>query len=678
MKIESQKLGNQVSTQKFPEHEVLKGNLESYYIVDVLQNCLYGRVYQGFGEISGDPVAVKVLIKDDISLKERNRSLPETPLAEVFFAKEMANHPHLASIRDVFETKDYHCIVSDLADGEDLLELLRKYRTGLPEEFVRICMKQAALALAACHDRGFALQDFSLENCLLFSVKDNIDIDKKFNNCETRNSKNMNISNENRYCKFQIKVCDPGQAIRFTKYKNSDIEVPVPYLGCVGKKFRPPEIFLRKPYIASKVDSWCLGWSTFYLMFGLEIFDSVYQIDNDIRWKWYSLGYRDYLYSYLGVKDRLSPIARSFIESLLDPNPTFRISVKQALNHEFLRDIDPQENLILENCGRSLKVDENFTGIDNIKYNKKNLNSKGQPPCIPDIYQTVYRNIYCSVDKPSGYIPSIGQNKNSITQAPNMNLFQKNIYSKNIQTTSQYFKVKDNKSNQNFITNKHEIHNNLLDQKVEHFNKPLQNLRSSNNPIKNSVMSQMNTRGIIHSVLGSIPALFQTVQHPIKPLIQPRQHFMCIPNINPSAFPPIIRQSYIPNQAILQKSHQATVKKVLNQDYNLNGFENVANQNSINPNDMINLKMTRCAVTYNHSSSYVPPPSTGKILPCDNIKSQHALSYVPLKTARYTPVSGKNKNTPQYSSNITCRRFGGFTAVIEGRNSYNQTKVKNI
>ena len=68
MKIESQKLGNQASAQKFPEHEVLRGNLESYYIVDVLQNCLYGRVYQGFGEISGDPVAVKVLIKDDISL----------------------------------------------------------------------------------------------------------------------------------------------------------------------------------------------------------------------------------------------------------------------------------------------------------------------------------------------------------------------------------------------------------------------------------------------------------------------------------------------------------------------------------------------------------------------------------------------------------------------------------
>ncbi|KAH8740330.1 hypothetical protein FG386_002842 [Cryptosporidium ryanae] len=358
-----------------------KGNIETYHIVDTIQDSLYGKVYQGYGIESGTMVAIKLLNKNDIITKEMNRLLPETPLAEVFFAEEMSNHEYLATIRDVFETDKYHCIVSDLADGEDLLELLRKNRYGLDEYKTRVFMKQAAIALNECHNRGFALQDFSLENCLLYTVEED------------------NGNNKER--KYKIKVCDPGQAIRFGKYTNN-VEVPVPHIGCIGKKFRPPEIFSKKPYYASKVDSWCLGWSTFYLLFGVELFESVHQIDNDIRWQWYSLGYRDYLYSYLGLKDKLNNITRSFIESLVNPDPIKRMSIKEALEHPFLRDVNEKENIVLDDWGRRSCINNNIKSKQNISV---------KVPFIPDIYKKKYRNLYCSKDKPSGYYPNIKNNQ---------------------------------------------------------------------------------------------------------------------------------------------------------------------------------------------------------------------------------------------------------------------------
>ncbi|KAJ1604541.1 protein kinase, partial [Cryptosporidium canis] len=148
-----------------------------------------------------------------------------------------------------------------------------------------------------------------LENCLLYSVcgggsvgfnnenlSENVEVEGEEEACRRESACVDDCSGRRGRRRFQVKVCDPGQAIRFGRY-SPELEMPVPYLGCVGKKFRPPEIFSGRPYIASKVDSWCLGWSTFYLLFGTELFESVHNVDNDVRWQWYSMGYRDYLYS---------------------------------------------------------------------------------------------------------------------------------------------------------------------------------------------------------------------------------------------------------------------------------------------------------------------------------------------------------------------------------------------
>ena len=58
-------------------------------------------------------------------------------------------------------------------------------------------------------------------------------------------------------------------------------EIPVKFRGLVGKSFRPPEIYEKKPYSSTKVDSWCLGWSTFYLLTAMPLFLEADPAKND-------------------------------------------------------------------------------------------------------------------------------------------------------------------------------------------------------------------------------------------------------------------------------------------------------------------------------------------------------------------------------------------------------------
>lgn len=159
---------------------------------------------------------------------------------------------------------------------------------------------------------GIALQDFSLENCLLSYDLDGV---------------------------YALKLCDPGQAVIFERDENGR-ELPVPYRGCIGKKFRPPEIFTQKEYLGTKVDSWCLGWSTFYLLCASELFGSCHPHDDDIRWKYYSVGDMESILKLSGLRDNhLSAMSVDFIRKLVNIDPSTRLSCEDALNHDFLKGV---------------------------------------------------------------------------------------------------------------------------------------------------------------------------------------------------------------------------------------------------------------------------------------------------------------------------------------------------
>merc|ERR1712151_16807 len=106
--------------------------------------------------------------------------------------------------------------------------------------------------------------------------------------------------------------------------------------GFVGKEFRPPELYSESEYYATKVDAWCLGYSTFYLLVGERIFQSADPAESDPDGILFKNGEVSKLLEQKGANSILSHQAKDFITRLLEPNPRHRMSVKSALWHPWL------------------------------------------------------------------------------------------------------------------------------------------------------------------------------------------------------------------------------------------------------------------------------------------------------------------------------------------------------
>lgn len=147
-------------------------------------------------------------------------------------------------------------------------------------------MRDGARGLAELHERRLAMQDVSLENYLVFyypskAVSASIKSIGEAKGQVAAKDLVKHLGDRDKI--VRIKICDPGQAEKFEVDSNG-VEQKVRYRGLVGKSFRPPELSrntlfngqgdLPMEYLATKVDSWCFGWSTFYLLTATPLFMS--------------------------------------------------------------------------------------------------------------------------------------------------------------------------------------------------------------------------------------------------------------------------------------------------------------------------------------------------------------------------------------------------------------------
>mmetsp|Transcript_16188 Transcript_16188/g.41268 ORF Transcript_16188/g.41268 Transcript_16188/m.41268 type:complete len:586 (+) Transcript_16188:404-2161(+) len=196
-------------------------------------------------------------------------------------------------------------MVSELAHGGDLLEALKTKPYGFDEAQARYLVRQACEGIALLHNKGLSLQDVSLENMLLFCDEDGA---------------------------LSVRLCDPGQAMVFEMENGK--EKPVEFEGLVGKAFRAPELYDHKPYLATRADSWCLGWSVFHLLSAHSVFQTADPAKNDPDWAKFARG--DFASIVRDKQVELSTPAQDFILKLMDLNPVKRMSVVDALRHPWL------------------------------------------------------------------------------------------------------------------------------------------------------------------------------------------------------------------------------------------------------------------------------------------------------------------------------------------------------
>eukprot|EP00930_Biecheleria_cincta_P050867 TRINITY_DN36047_c0_g1_i1.p1 TRINITY_DN36047_c0_g1~~TRINITY_DN36047_c0_g1_i1.p1 ORF type:complete len:722 (+),score=110.69 TRINITY_DN36047_c0_g1_i1:42-2207(+) len=289
----------------------VQGSREEYQLIMHLQSALFGGVYEARGRTSGREFAIKVLHKSELQKAEESNSIEfcEVPLSEIEFAEVMRGCEHVMEVEEHFEDAYCHYCVFQLCRGGDLLEALKKMPTGFEEAQVQYFMKQACIGIQFLHRRGVAMQDVSLENMLL----------------------NAHPKTGN----WEVKICDPGQAVRYSLDQTGQ-EMLVAFRGLVGKSFRPPELHDQKPYLATKVDSWCLGWSAFYLLTAQPLFMSADPQQSDADWMMFKNGKVHELFKSKSAD--CSELGRDFMLKLLRLDPRKRMSIADACNHPWLAD----------------------------------------------------------------------------------------------------------------------------------------------------------------------------------------------------------------------------------------------------------------------------------------------------------------------------------------------------
>jgi len=253
---------------------------------------------------------VKVTELEKMRLQAKHHSLCESPLSEIRFAEMMKGLDNVVQLEDTFGDDDRHYVVMDLAKGGDLMEAMQVHRFGFQEEQAKLLILDVARGLASLHMRGLAMQDVTLENMLLFIEEDG---------------------------QWQVRVGDPGQAVAFVMDPATGQEKAVAFNGLVADDFRPPELYEEEEYLASRVDSWCLGWNTFYLLTAVPLFKSSDPSVEDPDFLLLQQGRISQLFE-TKVTERLSYDAKDFVTQLMHRDPVKRMPVKDALWHPWLKD----------------------------------------------------------------------------------------------------------------------------------------------------------------------------------------------------------------------------------------------------------------------------------------------------------------------------------------------------
>lgn len=290
----------------------IEGGREVYSLERHLQKAIFGDVYAAVGLSSGRSFALKVTDMERLRLQEKHQTLVEAPLNEIRYNEMISGLDNILQMEESFGSDDHHFVVSELAPGGDLMDALQVNAKGYDEEQAKLLVLDIAKGLASLHTRGLAMQDVSLDNMLLFLRDDG---------------------------SLQVRLCDPGQAVPFVTDPITGQEKPVQFAGLVAEDFRPPELYDGQEYLATKVDSWCLGWNTFYILTAQQLFTSTDpDTEEDADWPLVASGGLSELLNHRESRGcHLSSEAKEFIAKLMTIDPVKRMPIKDALWHPWLR-----------------------------------------------------------------------------------------------------------------------------------------------------------------------------------------------------------------------------------------------------------------------------------------------------------------------------------------------------
>lgn len=270
----------------------------------------WGTVKMAVNRHTAKKVAFKVLKKKMLAKRPARIS----PIIELeCHALACRHNKRVAKLEAVYEDDKNLYLAVEHCSGGDLYAYLVSYSKKFTEESIRKLARCAFQSVAECHACGLAHRDIKPENMLFGGNGD------------------------------QLKLCDFGSAAKFQQGPKTNS-----FSDFVSTAwYTAPEIFTHS--YSAQCDAWALGVTLHVLLTGPPPNFNSEQCKNDLTWIRMQKG-------EVSLPIGCSAQLRELISMLLEPDPMQRLTVGEALQHEWFTGIAPSQEVDLEGSMRGIKV----------------------------------------------------------------------------------------------------------------------------------------------------------------------------------------------------------------------------------------------------------------------------------------------------------------------------------
>ena len=274
-----------------------KSLFDKYEVKQKIGNGKFGLVKFGINKETKQQVAIKIMAK-----KNMDKSDLELAKVEIDILK-IGQHPNIIKLYDIYENENYIYIIMEYCSGGDLLSYFEHYEYELKETKVCEIIHKLSMAIYYLHSYGIVHRDLKPENILMTDLTPEAD----------------------------IRLLDFG----LSKIVGNEEKCTEPY-GTLS--FVAPEVLQGKPYDKS-VDLWSIGIITFLLLCGYLPFDDKHSEREIARQT-----IQDPVPFESKIWNKYSSEAKNFVEGLLQKKPEKRYSIKEILEHPWIKKMDKVPN----------------------------------------------------------------------------------------------------------------------------------------------------------------------------------------------------------------------------------------------------------------------------------------------------------------------------------------------
>ncbi|XP_022905528.1 phosphorylase b kinase gamma catalytic chain, skeletal muscle/heart isoform isoform X2 [Onthophagus taurus] len=277
---------------RLPDKDAAKEFYAKYEPKEILGRGISSTVRRCIEKETGKEFAAKII---DVSTDNEGAASYEETKQEIQILRQVAGHPYIIELQDVFESETFIFLVFELCKNGELFDYLTSVVT-FSEKKTRYIMRQIFEAVQHIHNCGIVHRDLKPENILL---DDN----------------------------FNVKITDFG----FAK-KTQRGEYLMDLCGTPG--YLAPEtlkcnMFDDAPGYSFEVDIWACGVIMYTLLVGCPPFwhrKQMVMLRNIVEGK----------YSFSSPEwNDVSDSPKDLIRKILVLEPSKRISIREALNHVF-------------------------------------------------------------------------------------------------------------------------------------------------------------------------------------------------------------------------------------------------------------------------------------------------------------------------------------------------------